>query len=68
MADDTPRRQALQFALAIASEIEDCFAECDLEEATTDILAAADMIRQWLQMPEAAARLVMNVGPVTEQN
>jgi hypothetical protein len=67
MADDTKLRElALQFALAIADICDDeAFCECDVSEATTQVIDSANRVLAWL---DPVAKLVLNVGPVTEQS
>ncbi len=67
MADDTNLREiALQFALAIADTCEEgVFCNCDLMDTTTQILDSASRVLAWL---DPVAKLVLTVGPVTEQS
>ncbi len=66
MADDTTRETAFLFALQAADLVDDRFSCAVLEDTVTDLLAAADRIAAWLEKP-VVAKLVLAVGPVTEQ-
>lgn len=66
MADDTIRETAFMLALQ-AADLDDDRCSCAvLEDTVTDLLAAADRIAVWLVKP-LVAKLVLTVGPVTEQ-
>lgn len=63
MVDTSLREQALLIAMRIV-ELSDPELECDVLD---ELLAVADRLLEWLTEPEPAVRLVLSVGPVTEQ-
>lgn len=66
--DTTLRQTALQLALEIVDLCDHAkFCREGVSETTDHFLAAADRILAWLETPNPPTRLVMNVGPVTEQ-
>jgi hypothetical protein len=69
MADDTIRERAVALAFEAAGLREDQFGYVTLDQATTDVLAAADRFAAWLALPDptVTTQLVLKVGPVTEQ-
>lgn len=67
MAEDTLRQIAFQYALEVVDVCGDSFLRCDASETITEVFNLADEILVWLAAPEPAARLILNVGPVTEQ-
>lgn len=76
MADDSLRERALLVAVRIVEmswpdrcqhHDRDCEDACERDDdVLTEVLLVADRIMDWLRPP--AVRLVMHVGPVTEQH
>lgn len=63
MVDTSLREQALLIAMRIV-ELSDPEPECDVLD---ELLTVADRLLEWLTTPVPAVRLVLSVGPVTEQ-
>lgn len=67
MADEeTSRDHALRVAVALAERCER-FEGLDTVALALRVVEAAEMIRTWLDSPNPATRLVLKVGPITEQ-
>lgn len=66
MADDTIKEAALAFAFQATVLLDDDIEYELLDDAVTDLLSAAERIAVWLEKP-LVAKLILEVGPVTEQ-
>lgn len=66
MADETVRERALEFAFRAARESGAELRFIRLGDAVSELLEAGDRIAAWLEKP-IVTKLVLKVGPVTEQ-